>query len=287
MRDETGTQRAAGTSLRGMVDAVFGRWPAWPWSVLGLLAGGGVAGFLVAPAVRAACAADGAALGDAACAGYGLVLAGLVALVPRCLKLADLYRGLVRRPADAGATWWPLDLLAGALVNTPTLRRTPQEFRSAVESAAGHTRSILADRLWPLWAAAFTAPVLGLITAWQNGARVQVLVQDGQDFAAVFPAFIAAVSPPMVATIGASLILMLAVVAIDQWGKALLRRWCATVDVADGDRPAVVQHLGGTDFRDVAAAPRAAPVAEPKLPTHDLDPDEIEARWRRSGGRGE
>jgi hypothetical protein len=275
------------------VDAVFGRWPAWPWSVLALLLAGGVLGLVAAPAQRRVGAIDPAALGAAACAGYGIVVAALVSLVPRVGRLVTLWGGIARRPTAIDGTWWPLDLLAAALATTPMLRRTPEEFTAAVTAAGGQARSLLADRLWPAWTAAFVVPVLGLITAWQNGSRVQVRLQQGEDVATVFPAFIAQVSPPMVATIAASLALMVTLVAIDQWTKALLRRWTGVVDVTDGEHPAVVARLSRDDFRDstprpAAAPPSVAPAPEPRnLPTHPLDPDELDALWRRSDPRRE
>jgi len=293
MADAMTTERAGAISLRREVDAVFGRWPAWPWSVLAFLFAGGVVGLVAAPALRRAGAIDPAALGTAACAGYGIVVAALVSLLPRVGRLVTLWGGIARRPTTIDGAWWPLDLLAAALATTPMLRRTPEEFTAAVTAASGQARSLLADRLWPAWTAAFVVPVLGLITAWQNGSRVQVRLQQGEEVATVFPAFIAQVSPPMVATIAASLALMVTLVAIDQWTKALLRRWTGVIDVTDGEHPAVVERLSQDEFRDstprpAAVAPSVAPAPEPRnLPTHPLDPDELDALWRRSDPRRE
>ena len=293
MADAMTTERAGAPSLRREVDAVFGRWPAWPWSVLAFLFAGGVVGLVAAPALRRAGAIDPAALGTAACAGYGIVVAALVSLLPRVGRLVTLWGGIARRPTTIDGAWWPLDLLAAALATTPMLRRTPEEFTAAVTAASGQARSLLADRLWPAWTAAFVVPVLGLITAWQNGSRVQVRLQQGEEVATVFPAFIAQVSPPMVATIAASLALMVTLVAIDQWTKALLRRWTGVIDVTDGEHPAVVERLSQDEFRDstprpAAVAPSVAPAPEPRnLPTHPLDPDELDALWRRSDPRRE
>jgi hypothetical protein len=287
---ESKRERAGVASLRGAVDEVFGRWPAWPWSVLGLIVAGGVVGVAAASVLRDASETGQPALGRAACAGYGLVAAAMVSLLPRFGKLAMLWKGVLSRPAAVDESWWPLKLLATALVATPSLRRTQQEFRSAVEAAGGQARSILADRLWPAWVVAFIAPVLGLITAWQNGARVQLRLQQGEEAATVFPAFIAEVSPPMVATIAASLALMVAIVVIDQWTKGLMRRWCGIVEAADGDHPCVSDRLGRESFPDTTAPSR--PVApdlpkSPDLPTHHLDPDALDAIWRQSGPRDE
>jgi len=214
----------------------------------------------------------------------------MLSLLPRLGKLAILWRGVVRRPADVDASWWPLKLLTAALVATPKLRRTPQEFRSAVEVAGGQARSILADRLWPAWVVAFVAPVLGLITAWQNGAKVQVRLQRGEEISTVFPAFIAQVSHPMVATIAASLSLMVAIVVIDQLTKGLLRQWCGVIEATDGDQPCVAERLGGEEYRErlehLSQVDRSVPQPK-KLPTHHLDPDELDAMWNQSHSRDE
>jgi hypothetical protein len=281
-------QLGGATSLRSVVDEVFGRWPAWPWSVLSLIAVGGVVGLFAGAALRDAVIAIQPALGTAACVGYGIVAAAMLSLLPRLVRLAILWRGVARRPEAVDASWWPLKMLTAALVTTPKLRRTQQEFRSAVEAAGGQARSILADRLWPAWVVAFVAPVLGLITAWQNGAKVQLRLQQGEEISTVFPAFITQASGPMVATIAASLALMLAIVVIDQFTKGLLRHWCGVVEVADGDHPCVAERLGGEEYRELGEQLHqvARPIPEPKkLPTHHLDPDELDAMWNQSNSR--
>jgi len=283
-------KRAGATSLRGVVDEIFGRWPAWPWSVLGLIVAGGVVGLVAGSSLGGTAEEGRAAFGKAACAGYGLVAAAMLSLLPRVGKLAMLSQGAARRPAAIDDSWWPLKLLAPTLVATPSLRRTPQEFKSAVAAAGGQIRSILADRLWPAWVVAFMAPVLGLITAWQNGARVQLRLQQGEEVATVFPAFIAQVSPPMVATIAASMALMVAVVVIDQWTKALLRRWSGIVEPTDGEHPCVINRLGREEFRDVAGAskPHVTPDSKTESKRDDeIDPDELAEMWRQSSSRNE
>jgi hypothetical protein len=283
-------KRADATSLRGVVDEVFGRWPAWPWSVLGLIVAGGVVGLVAGSALGGTGEESRAALGKAACAGYGLVVAAMLSLLPRVGKLAMLWRGVARRPAAIDDSWWPLKLLAPALVATPSLRRTQQEFKSAVATAGGQIRSILADRLWPAWVVAFVAPVLGLITAWQNGARVQLRLQQGEDVATVFPAVIAQVSPPMVATIAASLTLMVAIVLIDQLTKGLLRRWSGIVETSDGEHQCVIDRLGREEFRDVAGTSRPHVTPDPKTKStrdDEIDPDELAEMWNRSRSRDE
>lgn len=270
-------------SIREATEVIFGRWPAWPWSVLGLIVACGVAAAAAAPALRAAEVANPAALGTAACAGYGIVAAALASLLPRAWRLLSLRRDVVRRPNDVDATWWPLELLAVALRSKPELQRTQEHFPAAVGAAVDQMRTILADRLWPAWVTAFVAPVLGLMTAWHNGAQVQSRLQDGDAPAAVFPAFVAQVSPPMVSTIAAALALIVAVVAIDQWTKGLLLRWGGIVEAADVDHPAVRQQLSGE------------PIGEPHQPATErtmeerrhVDPDELERRWRASAARGE
>ena len=283
-------KRADATSLRGVVDEVFGRWPASPWSVLGLIVAGGVVGLVAGSALGGTGEESRAALGKAACAGYGLVVAAMLSLLPRVGKLAMLWRGVTRRPAAIDDSWWPLKLLAPALVATPSLRRTQQEFKSAVATASGQIRSILADRLWPAWVVAFVAPVLGLINAWQNGARVQLRLQQGEDVATVFPAVVAQVSPPMVATIAASLALMVAIVVIDQWTKGLLRRWSGIVEPSDGEHQCVIDRLAREEFRDMAGTsrPHVSPGPKTKSTRDDvIDPDELAEMWNRSRSREE
>lgn len=293
----TNTGRERGITLAEAVDGVFGRWPAWPWSVLGLILLGAAGGVAAAPALRRMGWVNPTAFGPAACAGYGLVAAALVTLLPRVWKLLVLRRSVLRRPAAADAAWWPLDLLAAALRSTPALRRTPEEFATAVAAAGGQARTLLGHRLWPAWVTAFVAPVLGLITAWQVGAQV---IRRRGDSAEVFPAFVAQVSPPMVGTIAAALVLMLAIVVIDQWTKGLLQRWSGVVEPGDAEHPAVVEKLGAEEYRSTsgrdAVLPeppppaRAAPVTPPpreSLPTHPLDPAEIERIWQQSASRNE
>lgn len=286
--------RSGATSIGRAVDGVFGRWPAWPWSVLAVIVAGGVAGWCTAPALRSAGVASPAALGAFAGAGYGILVAAFLSLLPRVGKLLALHGGAARRPGSIDEGWWPLRLLPAALAATPTLRRTPAEFTSAVDAAGDRARAILAHRLWPVWAVAFVAPVLGLITAWQNGAMVQTRFRQDDDSAAtVIPAIISQVSPPMVATIAASLALMVAVVAIDQWTKGLLQRWRGIVDATDGEHPAVVARLGlaeavGRSGTVQSTTPEPAPPPLPKpqeerLTTHPLGHAKLSELWNQSG----
>lgn len=291
MMRANGSGRNETTSIRRTTDAIFGRWPAWPWSVLVLIAAGGIIGAAVASSARAAGSASAAALGTFACAGYGMVAAAFLSLLPRVGKLVMLQGAAMRRPATIDETWWPLRLLPAALAATPTLRRTPEEFAGAVDLASREVRGILAHRLWPAWAVAFIAPVLGLMTAWQNGATVQMRLSPDEGPGVVLPALISQVSPPMVTTIGASLALMVAVIAIDQWTKGLLQRWRGVLEVADGGHPSVIEKLS---LDPVSEPPQSvggsrpvqppAPTSEPekRLPTHHLDPEELDRLWRQS-----
>lgn len=287
--------RVSGSSLVDVIEGIFGRWPAWPWSVLGIVLLGAAGGMAGAPAFRRVGWANPTAFGPAACAGYGLVAAALLTLLPQAWRLASLRHQLIRRPISPDAPWWPLDLLAAALQSTPSLRRTPEEFATAVAAAGGQTRTFLGHRLWPAWVTAFVAPVLGLITAWQVGA--QVIRRQG-DTTDILPAFIAQVSPPMVGTIAAALVLMVAIVVIDQCTKGLLQRWSGIVQPGDADHPAVIEKLGtegsrSTSSRDGVSPERsevigAASVPQPPreaLPTHPLDPTEIERIWQQSASQ--
>lgn len=292
MREDV-SGRTGATTFRGATDEIFGRWPAWPWSVIALIVGGSIVGAAAAGPLRAAGVASPAALGTFACAGYGLVAAAFLALLPRVGRLVMLQPGASRRPAAVGEGWWPMRLLPAALATTPTLRRTPEEFTAAVASTAREVRNILADRLWPVWAAAFVAPVLGLLTAWQNGETVQLRLQSDAGSDTVLPALISEVSPPMVTTIAASLALMLAVVVVDQWTKSLLRRWSGVVEPADGDHAAVAGKLALDRVSDRIRLDREANVAPPlppeppagKLATHHLDPAELDRLWKQSQPR--
>jgi len=278
-------------SMGRVIDLIFGRWPAWPWSVVAVIVAGGVAGAAVSSTLRSWAPDRTAALGTAACTGYGMVVAAFFTLLPRAGKILMLQGAVRRRPPAVEASWWPLELLAVALRSTPALRRTLEEFNSAVNAAVGQARTILADRLWPAWVAAFIAPVLGLITAWQNGAQVQQRVQAGTAATQVMPAFIAQVSPPMVATITVSLALVVAIVALDQWTKRLLVRWRGVVEAADGGHPLVVERLAieqpgaSVAARGAAITPAGTPppsLPDEKLPTTNIDPDELARRWRES-----
>ena len=287
----SGSGRDRSTSLHAAVDRVFGRWPGWPWSVLAVITAGGLLGAFVTPLLRSTGLASPAALGRYAGAGYGIVLVGFGVLCTRAVRLLALQSRMARRPGQIDEGWWPLRLLPAALASSPTLRLTSGEFTAAVDAMADRTRSVLAHRLWPVWAVAFTAPVLGLITAWQNGAMVQMQVRPDDTPATVLPAIISQVSPPMVATITASLALAMAVVMTDQWTKGLLHRWRLLVEQTDGQHPAVLSHLGmdeaGNGAESTVGARTPPPPPPPpspdqhKLTTHPLDHEELARRWNQ------
>jgi hypothetical protein len=238
---ELGSQNKANTLDRA-VDDVFGRPPAWPWSVVAWIAGGGVAGALAASLFAPAGDAPYPALRWAACAGYGIVAAALLAVLPRAGRLVGLRSALANRPAaDGGEPWWPLRLLAAALRGTPGRRRTQQEFDDAVSRAVPAARSLLIHRCWPAWLAAFIVPVLGLLSAWEAGKQIEVVAgQSGSD---ILMQFVPRVSPPMVATIAAALGLMVVLAILDQLTMGLLQRWSTTMTFSDGATPGVAQLL--------------------------------------------
>lgn len=283
MTDTTGREPRFPDSIRDAIDSLFRHRPAWPWSVLGFVAAGGFAGAAAAPAIRATHAVDPAALGTAACAGYGIVTAALMSLLPRVGRLLSLRREVIRRPPVLDEAWWPLEFLTVALRSQPKLQRTEEHFNASVGAAMSEARTILSDRLWPAWVTAFIAPVLGLMTAWRNGAQVQSRLQDGDAPAAVFPAFVAQVSPPMVATIAASLVLIVAVVALDQWTKGLLLRWRGIVEESDANHPVVRARLAA----EPDAAPEQAVAGRTKADRSPIDPNELERKWRESATRSE
>lgn len=263
--------RVQGYTLDRAIDDVFGRRPLGPWSAVASIAVGGVVGALASSLVTPAGATPHPALRWAACAGYGMVVAALVTVLPRAGRLTSLRSALAKRPNDDGGErpWWPLRLLAAALRGTPGLRRTQQDFDAAVDRAGPNARSILAHRLWPAWVTAFVVPVLGLLSAWEAGKQIEVV--DGQNAAELLMQFVPLVSPPMVATIAAALGLMVVLAVLDQATKGLLQRWAATVRFTDDATPVVTRLLdepplprggAGGDVRDLPP-PGPGPVPGP------------------------
>lgn len=258
---EPSRSRQASYTLDRAVDEVFGRLPLWPWSAIAVIVLGGVVGGTALPKMTAA----GPAFRWAACAGYGAVAAALLTALPLSLRVVRLRAALAKRPPEdeRDVDWWPLRLLAAALRGTPdATRRTQQDFSTAVERAAASARGIVSYRLWPAWVAAFVAPVLGLLSAWEAGKQIDV--RDADTTGQVLAQFVPQVSPPMVATIAAALGLMVVLAILDQVTKGLLGRWATAVVLSDG-RTAAVRDLAGEGL--VAADPaRAGLPTGPKPP---------------------
>jgi len=193
-----------------------------------------------------------------ACAGYGVAAGALMTLLPRVLKVVNLNATLSRRPTVESASnadsWWPLQLVTAALRHTPLLRMTAQDFTTAMASLVDEVRGLLSQRLWPACAAAFTAPVLGLVSAWWTwGHSIRVIDRQTIDATAV-P--FGVVAWPMILTILAGLAVMLAVVVVDQMTRALLQRWSTSMRLEDAGAPCVQTGLAAL----AAAGPPAAAV---------------------------
>lgn len=223
----------AGYTLDRAVDDVFLRMPLWPWSALALIILGGIGGAGTSEKLRQLYPAYDPALRTAACAGYGVVAVALLLVMPRALRLVWLNVSLVRRPANDGGDrpWWPLRLLAAAVHLSPAGPVVHEQFMAAVGRAISFARSMLAYRLWPSCLAAFVAPVLGLLSAWEAGK--QVMLGEGGNASDVFMRLVLQVSPPMVGTISVALGLMVVLAVIDQATKNLLLRWGTTMRLAD------------------------------------------------------
>ena len=71
------------TALCESVNEIFGRWPLWPWTVLGLIVAGGGVGLAIGSTLRGFGESGSAALGSAACAGYGMVAAAMLSSVAK------------------------------------------------------------------------------------------------------------------------------------------------------------------------------------------------------------
>jgi len=188
-----------------------------------------------------------------ACAGYGLAVGGILSVLPRFVSLFALGSALNRRPAteDPARPWWPLQLVASALRDTPSLRRTADDFRTAVQGFVPQARGLLGQRLWPACVAAFAAPVLGLVSAWVSWkvhlpeavrlAQEQGLQADQTEVVPVVDWSM--VAWPMIITIALSLVLMLAVVLADQLARRLFQRWTESVRPLDADSQYVQERL--------------------------------------------
>lgn len=263
--------RQAGYTLERATEDAFGRAPLWPWSAIVAIMLGGVAGGALSPGLQSVDGSAHPALRWAACAGYGIVAGATLTVLPLAGRLAARRTSLAKRPATAEGfepNWWPLRLLAAALRGTPdATRRTQRDFSEAIDRARPAVRGLLVYRLWPACVAAFVTPVLGLLSAWEAGKQIDVIL--GQDAGDVLMRFVSQVSPPMVATIAAALGLMVVLAIIDQSVKGLLRRWGTTVQLADGKLPAVRELLQESVISEPASVDR--PVSEGEPPAAGLE----------------
>jgi hypothetical protein len=228
-----------------------------------------------------------------ACAGYGVAIGGLLSVLPRFGLLFALGSSLKRRPAteDPARPWWPLRLVASALRDTPALRRTADDFRTAVHGFMPQARALLGQRLWPACVAAFTAPVLGLVSAWVSWKvhlpeAVRLAEEQGResDLTEVVPVVDwGLVAWPMIITIALSLALMLAVVLADQLTRRLLHRWAESVRPLDAESQFVQEQLAAlADGQVVPLGERPAsdrpiesqpmPIAPPSPPPEKPQP---------------
>lgn len=241
--------RDSGYTLKQAVDDVFGTWPFAPWSQLVVIVAGGFLGALASSWLQPERGLQAAEFRWAACAGYGLVVAALVTQLPRAVRLCQLWSGSRRRAVgdeQASGPWWPLRLLAAALRGLPLQQIGQANFALAVDRTARQARDLLTQRMWPSCVAAFTAPVLGLLSAWESGSQA---VREATPAAApeagdVYMRFLLQVSPPMVATISAGLGLMVLLAVLDQLTKGLLQRWATDVALADKDDTFVTSNCG-------------------------------------------
>lgn len=269
----SGSGRTDGYTLERAVNDVFGRMPLWPASACVLIVMGGIVAAGSADRLRSVAPLHESALRWGACAAYGIVVVALLLTVPRMARLVRLARSLGRRPANDGGDdpWWPLRLLAAALHPAPAGPRTPEAFIAATGRVVAYARSMLAYRLWPSCVAAFVAPALGLLSAWEAGR--QVVLGGGGQTPDIFMQLVPQVSPPMVATIGVGLGLMLVLAIVDLATKSLLLRWGTTMTLADAETVACRRLLRGhggdarrDDGRDggdrrVASSPATAAAA--------------------------
>lgn len=265
--------RDDGYTISRAVGDVFGRWPLWPWSAIALIGAGGAVGAAVSIWLAPSAGPPRPEFRWAACAGYGIIVASLVSVMPRAARLVALRSVLGRRPSPAVSDrhWWPLQLLAAALRQTPALRMTQQDFAGAVGRAASEARSLLSFRLWPACVAGFVVPVLGLLSAWESGSQIDL--NQGEDAASVSMRLLPQVSPPMVATISAALALMIVLAVIDQFTKGLLQSWAEAVTIADAGSDIVKAAAGvGRPTEVPAPLPGGSAVQLPVNVEEAVDP---------------
>lgn len=237
-----------------------------------------LAGGLVGAGFAASVSSSWEGLRGWACAGYGIAIGGILTVLPRFAAVVMLGRSLAHRPPvdDPVSPWWPLPLVASALRDTPALRRTPEDFHRAVDAFVPQARGVLGQRLWPACVAAFTAPVLGLVSAWVSWKfHVPEAVRRAKEAAraadleeAVAAVDWGAVAWPMIISILLSLLLMLVVVLADQLTRLLLQRWASTVGPLDAESPTVAERLSlVADGLPVVRGERPARVAPEPVAT--------------------
>jgi hypothetical protein len=217
---------------------------------------GGAAGWVLSGLLSRSAEAPREWLRPWACVGYGIALGASVAILPLAWRIMQLGATVSRRPSpeaasDPARTWWPLRLVAAALRNTPVLRMTAQDFTAATGWFAAEARGLISHRLWPACAAAFAAPVFGLVSAWLSWGR-------SIDSAATRPVDAIAVplgdvAWPMAFTILAGCVVMLGVVLVDQMTRGLLQRWSTIVIPQDVETAAVQARLADVVWTDQAA----------------------------------
>lgn len=244
-------------SPEAAIAAVAG--PNRAWLAAFLVIAGGVAG----AGLAAVSPSSWEGLRIWACAGYGVAVGGLLSLLPRFVALFSWERLLGRRPAvdDPTKPWWPLRLVASALRDAPVLRRTAEDFHTAVNAFVPQARGLLSQRLWPACVAAFTAPVLGLVSAWVSWrVHVPEAVRQAREMAqeagldqTEAKVDWGDVAWPMIITIALSLVIMMAIVLADQLTRRLLQRWASTVRPLDAQSPFVEERLAATAAGQVAA----------------------------------
>jgi hypothetical protein len=234
-----------------------------------------------------------------ACAGYGVAIGGIISVLPLFATLWVRGKALSRRPAtDASdSPWWPLSLVASALRDTPALRRTAEDFHRSVEAFVPQARGLLGQRLWPACVAAFTAPVLGLVSAWVSWKfhlpeamrRAQEAAREAKLDEAMPQVEWGVVAWPMIITIVLSLLLMLLIVLADQLTRRLLQRWASTVTPLDAESPSVAERLASVADGPLAvrgdrvsrspepAALRPAPISPPlERPQPQVSAEELQ-----------
>jgi hypothetical protein len=284
--------RESGYTLKQAIDDVFGTWPLAPWSQVVIIVAGGLAGAVASSWLRPATGIPAAEFRWAACAGYGLIIAALMTQLPRLVQLCRLWRTRQQRPARddrSAAPRWPLRLLAAALRGLPLQRIVQSECALAVDRTAKQTRELLSQRMWPACVAAFTAPVLGLLSAWESGSQVVRESMPDAGAGDVYVQFLMQVSPPMIATISTGLGLMVFLVVLDQFTKALLQRWAVDVTLTDKDDPFIMTTCGdgGGDGPAASRSPihGASVTSGPPAPVDSstsrplppqIDPDDLE-----------